>query len=237
MAQSSLGKRFSFKHPGDWRFTYLPNGRIASAYGGFIRLATVGAPSDKENPQLLALRFFEAEKEFFAPLLSAEQLRVVTIEESSTGRHVRMQQVQDGFLVDDAFFEVHLTEDGRVFQVNNSLVSARAVRAPLLSADDAVILAREFLKGGAPDVTDARPRAVSDRLRRLRKELRSRPPEKQAEFPLAGPAELVFYPINNNLRLSWKMIILENPLRQTQVYVDAVRGEILFSTNVIVFER
>ncbi len=241
LAQVPGSQRFLERHPGDWRFTYLPDGRIGMLYGAYIEVPdTPAQPRKARDPVALALRFFEAEKEFFAPGLSAEQLKVVRVDSSMAGQHVHLQQVQQGYVVDNAFFEVHLTADGRIFQVNNSLVpvSAKASYEPKISAEDAAALAREFLanpkkaRGPTPSSRDLSPPQLQRLLKQIR-EARAGNPHKR-EIPLIGSPELVLYAVGPNLKLCWKMVLNQGPDRHMLMRVDAVTGRMLFVTNLIV---
>lgn len=80
LAVNPAGPRFLERHPGNWQFTYLADGRIEMLYGDYVTPRE--APGDysvqapQKDPVQLAFWFFEAEKEFFAPGVSRDQLRV-----------------------------------------------------------------------------------------------------------------------------------------------------------------
>ncbi|MBI4446986.1 MAG: DVUA0089 family protein [Acidobacteria bacterium] len=248
-AQSPALKILEAGKSGEWRVTTLPDGRVETLYGGSFEVrAASGQSLPTTDPVTLALGFFEAEKELFAPGLPPDRLRVASVERSLTGQHVRLQQVEYGYPIDNAFFEVHLTAEGRVFHVSNSLVTRLApLYTPRLTQDEAVELARRFLSGSTNLSADSRLRSRSSsssgsfgsEARYMIEQLRQAGPEAREVSPplLLSKPEVVLYAEGSEVRLVWKIILLQSPQRHVHLRVDAVDGRVLTATNLILFRN
>ncbi len=139
------------------------------------------------------------------------QLRFDKVTKSILGSHVLFQQYHDGKPISGAWVKVDLDKHGNVFNVVNDLVPAPFMRKAAKQAKKQALTRAEALQRALAAV-----RVPAGKLQKV-------------EEP-----ESVFYPVDGVPTLAWKVMVKgAMPPREFKVYVDAQRGKILDTVDLL----
>jgi Zn-dependent metalloprotease len=174
------------------------------------RLYDIESKPSKEKPEKIARNFLAkvAPKLGLAPDLS--ELKFEKVKKTILGSHVTFQQQYQGLPVSGGWVKVDIDKQGRVFNVNNTLVP--------------VAVSKKLQKARTPKARTA-PAAAP-----LSKEKAKAIALKEANSPTATvlDAEKVTWPHEGVLTPSWKIVVqTKKPLHEWKMYLDASTGAVL----------
>ena len=183
--------------------------------------------ASKADPADIVLGYVGDQRRAFG--LDASDLANLAVSESYTSidgvTHVTFSQSVDGVESFDSRVRGHVTKNGRLINISGAPVSDLSVSTttPALSADEALLAARENVGGDATVPTV---------------EKRSQGPAQKTTYDTyAESAELTVFAQSDNDRLAWEVQVLDSDSILYQVVVDAATGDVLFRTSLTAFDN
>ena len=171
------------------------------------RIYEIESKPSNEKPEKIARDFLAKAAPSLGVSKDLSELKFDKVKETILGHHVFFQQYHDGLPVTGAWLKVDIDPEGRVFNVQNSVIPAPAV-AKSEKTRSAVVAS-----AGKPLTAEQA------------KEIGLRSAGETAEVL---ESEQVTYPHNGVLTPAWKLVIrTAKPAHEWRMYLDAASGAVL----------
>ncbi len=183
--------------------------------------------ASKADPADIVLGYVSDQRRAFG--LDSSDLANLEVSESYTSidgvTHVTFSQSVDGIEAFDSRVRGHVTKNGRLINVSGAPVSDLSVptTTPVLSADEALLAARENV-GGDATVPPVEKRSQG-------------PAQKTTYDTYAESAELTVFAQSDEDRLAWEIQVLDTDSMLYRVVVDAATSEVLFRQSLTAFDN